>query len=225
MKHNILVVVAHPDDETLGAGGTLRKHVLDGDTVNVMSMTDGVGAREDGGEKEANNRLEAAKEASNIIGFNWIENYNFEDNALDTYPNLEIIKAIEKIKNDIDPNIVYTHSGGDLNIDHTTVARSVLTAFRPQPKENCKEIRLFEVPSSTDYGHEEITGRFIPNLFIDINELWEEKERALKAYGSEMREYPHSRSIDAVKNLATIRGNQVGLAMAESFQVIRKIIY
>ena len=93
MKHNILVVVAHPDDETLGAGGTLRKHVLDGDTVNVMSMTDGVGAREDGGEKEANNRLEAAKEASNIIGFNWIENYNFEDNALDTYPNLEIIKA------------------------------------------------------------------------------------------------------------------------------------
>ena len=116
MKHNILVVVAHPDDETLGAGGTLRKHVLDGDTVNVMSMTDGVGAREDGGEKEANNRLEAAKEASNIIGFNWIENYNFEDNALDTYPNLEIIKAIEKIKNDIDPNIVYTHSGADLNI-------------------------------------------------------------------------------------------------------------
>lgn len=225
MKHNILVVVAHPDDETLGAGGTLRKHVLDGDTVNVMSMTDGVGAREDGGEKEANNRLEAAKEASNIIGFNWIENYNFEDNALDTYPNLEIIKAIEKIKNDIDPNIVYTHSGADLNIDHRIIAKSVLTAFRPQPNETCNEIRLFEVPSATDYGHESITGNFSPNLFIDINETWETKELALNAYQSEIRNYPHSRSIKAISNLGEIRGNQVGLHMAEAFQVIRKIIH
>ena len=225
MKKNILVVVAHSDDETLGAGGAIKKHSTEGDTVSVISMTNGVGARENSGSTEDEQRVEAANKASEYLGFTWIKTFDFKDNALDSYPIIELVKCIEEIKNKINPDIVYTHSGGDLNIDHTTVARSVLTAFRPQPKENCKEIRLFEVPSSTDYGHEEITGRFIPNLFIDINELWEEKERALKAYGSEMREYPHSRSIDAVKNLATIRGNQVGLAMAESFQVIRKIIY
>ena len=84
---------------------------------------------------------------------------------------------------------------------------------------------LFEVPSATDYGHENITGVFRPNLFIDISSTWDDKEEALKAYGTEMREYPHSRSIEAVKNLGKLRGNQVGLSIAEAFQVIRKIIH
>ncbi len=224
MKKNILVVVAHSDDETIGLAGTMKKHILEGDEVNVISMTDGVGSREKSGSSEISQRIKAATKASNQIGFNWKENYNFNDNALDSYPILELIKCIEKTKDELRPEIVYTHSGADLNIDHKLVARSVLTAFRPQPEESCKEIRLFEVASATDFGHDKITGSFIPNLFIDISKTWEEKELALQAYGEEMREYPHSRSIEAIKNLAKIRGNQVGLHMAEAFQVIRKII-
>lgn len=225
MKKNILVVVGHSDDETLGAGGTLKKHSLEGDNVGVISMTNGVGARGKATSKEINQRVEAAKKAGSFLGFNWLAKYDFEDNSLDTYPILEIVKSIEKVKNEFMPQIVYTHSRSDLNVDHSIVAKAVLTAFRPQPSESCKEIRLFEVPSATDYGHENITGVFRPNLFIDISSTWDDKEEALKAYGTEMREYPHSRSIEAVKNLGKLRGNQVGLSIAEAFQVIRKIIH
>jgi len=153
----------------------------------------------------------------------WAESYRFSDNAMDSYPLLDIVKSIEKAKNEYQPSLVYTHSGADLNVDHRVVANAVLTAFRPQPNEKCKEIRLFEVASATDYGNEALTGTFSPNLFIDISEMWEAKAAALNAYESEMRSYPHSRSIEGIRNLAKLRGNQVGLDMAEAFQVIRKL--
>ena len=119
--------------------------------------------------------------------------------------------------------MVYTHSGSDLNIDHRVVANAVLTAFRPQPNEHCRELRLFEVASATDYGNAAITGSFSPNLFIDITNEWSEKAESLKAYSIEMRDYPHSRSIESIKNLSKVRGNQVGLELAEAFEVLRKI--
>ena len=132
-------------------------------------------------------------------------------------------RSIEKLKSTIKPDIIYTHSSADLNINHKVVLHAVLTAFRPQPHENYTEIRLFEVASATDYGSPSVTGIFEPNLFINVSDTWEAKEAALQAYISELREYPHSRSLDAIKNLAKIRGNQAGLPMAEAFQVIRKI--
>jgi LmbE family N-acetylglucosaminyl deacetylase len=223
LNKNILVVVAHPDDETLGMGGTIRKHVNAGDNVFVISMTDGVSSRNDSLSEGISERSKAANLASEYLGFVWDESYSFADNAMDQYPLLELVKCIEKTKNKIKPNLVYTHSAADLNIDHRVLAEAVLTAFRPSPNEICKEIRLFEVPSATDFGHENITGRFVPNLFIGIEETWPLKLSALQAYGSEMRDYPHSRSLEGVKNLVELRGNQVGLTMAEAFQVVRKI--
>ena len=119
--------------------------------------------------------------------------------------------------------IVYTHSGADLNVDHRVVSNAVLTAFRPQPNEKCKELRLFEVASATDYGNPAITGSFSPNLFLNISNEWSSKVRALEAYNAEMRDYPHSRSIKGIQNLAKLRGNQVGYELAEAFEVIRKL--
>ena len=142
---------------------------------------------------------------------------------MDSYPLIEIVKAVEKAKYKYRPTLVYTHSGVDLNVDHRVVANSVLTAFRPQPNELCKELRLFEVASATDYGNSAITGSFSPNLFIDISNEWPAKVKALEAYMEEMREYPHSRSIQGIKNLANLRGNQVGYDFAEAFEVIRKL--
>ena len=142
---------------------------------------------------------------------------------MDSHPLLEIVKSIEKIKKIFKPDLVYTHSASDLNIDHNIVSRAVLTAFRPTPEESCKEIRLFEVSSSTDFGVASLNGSFNPNLFIDIKDTWSSKQEALKAYVSELRAYPHSRSIEGIKNLANNRGNQVGYELAEAFEVIRKI--
>ena len=219
----ILVIVAHSDDETIGMGGVIRRHVMRGDIVNIISMTDGVGARGIGQSAEVEIRNKSATLASEILGFTWQKQYGFDDNAMDTYPLLSIVKSIESTKAVVNPHIVYTHSGADLNVDHRVVANAVITAFRPQPDEACCEIRLFEVASATDYGHEHLTGIFSPNLFIDTTDTWLAKEAALNAYKAELREYPHSRSIQSIGNLAKLRGNQVGLYMAEAFQVLRKI--
>ena len=223
INKTILVVVAHADDETIGMGGTIKKHVMNKDKVHIISMTDGVSSRKNIQSKDIIERKKSANIASQKLGFIWEDCFDYDDNSMDKYPILDIVKSIEKIKNKINPDIVYTHSGADLNIDHRIVANAVITAFRPQPNERCSEIRLFEVASATDYGNEAIIDKFTPNLFININETWEAKELALKAYKSEMKQNPHSRSIEGIKNLAKLRGNQVGLHMSEAFQVIRKI--
>ena len=170
-------------------------------------MTNGVGARDSANIDAANSRKVSADAASKELGFKWGE-VRFNDNAMDAYPLIDIVKAVEKAKNEHKPNLVYTHSCADLNVDHRVVANAVLTAFRPQPSEICKEIRLFEVASATDYGNPAVTGSFVPNLFVDITNNWDSKERALKAYSAEMRDYPHSRSIEGIKNLAKLRGKQ-----------------
>ena len=222
-KNNILVVVAHPDDETIGLGGTMKRHIEEGANIFVVSMTNGVGSRENISSLDIYKRKEASKKASDLLGFKWEESFSLKDNQLDTYPLLDIVKFVEKIKRKIKPLLVYTHCGGDLNIDHRVVSNAVLTAFRPQPDEIYTEIRLFEVASATDYGHKDITGVFEPNLFVDISATWGSKFSALEAYKSELFEAPHSRSLEGLKNLARFRGNQVGIKMAEAFQIIRKI--
>jgi len=223
MREVVLVVVAHSDDESISMAGTIHKHIKKGDKVFVISMTDGVGARDDANLNKINQRKNASVTASKVLGFEWGDCYDFSDNVMDSYPLIEIVKAVEKAKYKYRPTLVYTHSGADLNVDHRVVANSVLTAFRPQPNELCKELRLFEVASATDYGNSAITGSFSPNLFIDISNEWPDKVKALEAYMEEMRAYPHSRSIQGIKNLANLRGNQVGYDFAEAFEVIRKL--
>lgn len=223
MSEIVLVVVAHSDDESISMAGAISKHVKKGDKVIVVSMTDGVGARNDADLNEINERKNASLLASKVLGFEWGDCYDFNDNAMDSYPLIEVVKAVVKAKQKYSPTLVYTHSGADLNVDHRIVTNAVLTAFRPQPNEHCKEIRLFEVASATDYGNTAITGSFSPNLFINITNEWSDKAQSLRAYAAEMKEYPHSRSIESIKNLSRIRGNQVGLELAEAFEVLRKI--
>ena len=222
-NNNVLIVVAHPDDETIGMGGTIKKHTIKGDKVFVVSMTNGVGARDSCNKLKVEERINCAENASKILGFNWIEKYDFKDNSLDSYSILEITKSIEKIKSKIRPYLVYTHSGADLNVDHRVISNSVFTAFRPQPDEICQEIRLFETASATDFSHQTITSVFSPNLYINIDKTWKYKSLALDGYGNEIKNYPHSRSLEGLHNLAKVRGNQVGIMMAEAFQVARKI--
>ena len=223
MSEVVLVVVAHSDDESISMAGTIVKHVSKGDKVFVVSMTDGVSARDNKNIVKIRHRKKSADIASQELGFQWGDCYDFDDNAMDSYALIEIVKAVEEAKKKYKPTLVYTHSGADLNVDHRVVAHAVLTAFRPQPNEKCKELRLFEVASATVYGNPAIMGSFSPNLFLNISDEWSSKLRALAAYNSEMRDYPHSRSIEGIKNLAKLRGNQVGYELAEAFEVVRKL--
>jgi LmbE family N-acetylglucosaminyl deacetylase len=220
---NILVVVAHTDDETLGLGGTIARHSSMGDNVYGIAMTDGVSARNNRTNQKIKIRKKASISAGKIIGLKWIRGGSFADNGMDNVPLLKIIKVIENAKSKINPSLIYTHCSNDLNIDHRIVCEATLTAFRPQPNESWTEIRTFEVPSSTDYGHRSITGFFHPNLYVNISNTWDKKLKALTKYKMEMRDKPHSRSLEGLKNLAKYRGNQVGLQYAEAFEIIRKI--
>ena len=120
-------------------GGTIKKHSNQGDNVKVISMTDGVSSRNKANKSDIIKRINASKESSEVLDFEWLNNYNFADNSMDKYPLLEIVKCIEKDKNAFNPDLVYTHSKSELNIDHYVLAKAVLTAFRPQPNQSCKE--------------------------------------------------------------------------------------
>ncbi len=227
MKKNIksvLIVVAHRDDEILGCGGTIAKLIEDKYKVYAISMTNGVSSRVRSSKKEIEQRYKNSLKASKIIGFNWLNKIsgNFADNAMDSEPLLNIIKVIEKAKKITNPEIVITHFPEDLNIDHQIVSSATLTAFRPKTSQTCKKIIAFEVPSSTDFAiyKKEI---FKPNYFVDIQKFWNKKKLGLDAYKDEMLKYPNSRSVKGLKNLAHYRGNQVGLNMAEAFQILRII--
>ena len=219
----ILIVVAHTDDEALGMGGTIARHKEVGDKIYAISMTDGVESREESSHGAIAERLSAAKEAAKELGFEWLSGGNFPDNSMDTVGILKIARKIEATKKLINPHIIYTHSHADLNIDHQITSKAVLTAFRPQPSEIYEEIRAFEVPSATDYGSGSITGCYQPNLFIDITKTWYKKLKALNCYAQEMRDPPHTRSLEGLENLAKLRGNQCGVHLAESFEILRKI--
>ena len=168
----ILVVAAHPDDEILGCGGTIAKHVANGDNVDVIFLTNGVSARnlkKKSLKKNINKRINAAIKAAKIVGANTPYFLNFSDNQLDKHPLLKIIKSLEKIINKIKPEKIYTHFDNDLNIDHKITNQAVITICRPQKKNKVKEILFFEVPSSTEWQISRNTKNFDPNWFEDIS--------------------------------------------------------
>ena len=201
----------------------MAAHVLAGRSVHVLIMTDGVGARAQDGSsaKDATNRVEAAQRAAAILGVHEPRMKSFPDNAMDTCPLLDVIRVVEASVNDLQPTTVYTHRSGDLNIDHEIVHRAVLAACRPQPGHPVREIYSFPVRSSTEWAGPSPGAIFAPSMFVDISHTLEEKMKALAAYGVEMREPPHSRSLEAVEAQARVDGATVGLAAAEPFEVIR----
>ena len=224
MKKNILLVVAHRDDETIGCGGTIVKLSKSNYKIFGISMTDGISSRNKFNSTDIKNRHKNSIKAANILGFKWLDKFsgNFQDNKMDNSSILEVVKVIEKAKKFIKPVLVYTHFPDDLNIDHQIVAKATMTAFRPKFKETCEKIFAFEVPSSTDYANFK-KKIFKPNHYVNIDKFWKKKLQALKAYKGEMMKYPNSRSLKGLESLARYRGNQVGLKMAESFQILRSI--
>jgi len=221
MGKMILVVVAHSDDEALGCAGSIAKHVASGDHVHVLFMTDGVGSR-NGDDKAVAKRQTLAQKAAEILGVTLIRSLNFPDNKMDSVPLLYVTQAVEKAILEIQPEVIYTHHIGDLNVDHQITHKAVMTACRPQPRFCVKEIYAFEVLSSTEWQTVGLSP-FMPNVFVDITGYIETKRKVLNTYCDEMREEPHSRSIDNVINLAKVRGCSVGVKYAEAFISLREL--
>lgn len=217
----VLVVVAHPDDEVLGCGATIVKHSKLGHEVFLLTMSDGVSSR--GSKDGLKERLSALEKSCSILGISKYKVMDFLDNKLDQYPLLDLIQSVENDLLDFNPDIIYTHSATDLNVDHRITNSIVFTIFRPIPNSSVQEIRSMEVPSGTHWGTTELP-HFAPNLFIDATNTAEKKIEALKIYGDELRAWPHARSLEATKALLNYRGSLVGLDYAEAFHVDRRII-
>ena len=218
----VLVIVAHTDDESFGCVGFIKKLSLT-NNVKAISFTNGIGARGNQKISDLKLRQKASFKASKILGFEWIQQYNYADNELDKVSLLEIIRVIEINKKKFKPHIILTHNFSDLNIDHRKIAEATLTAFRPEPKETLELFLTFEIPSATDYRVLRNKKNFMPNYFVNIEKFIDKKIKAIKCYKNELKKYPHSRSITGIKNLNKLRGNQSGLKYSEAFEIIRKI--
>jgi LmbE family N-acetylglucosaminyl deacetylase len=222
MSSSVLIVAAHPDDEVLGCGGTISRHLAEGDVVHAIFMTDGVGSRLQVSKNDLIKRNAAAEKARHILGIS--ENFylGLPDNRLDSLPLIEIIQRVEVIINKLKPDIIYTHHHGDLNVDHRITHQAVLTSCRPIPGNRVLAIYAFEIMSSTDWSSPNVEP-FVPNHYVDISRQIEIKIKALKAYKLEMRTAPHSRNIEHMVHLAHHRGHTVGVKAAEAFVTVRTV--
>jgi LmbE family N-acetylglucosaminyl deacetylase len=167
-------------------------------------------------------RQKAARSAAKILGHSIVGFGMFPDNQLDTVPLLEIAQSIERVKQKLQPERVYTHFWGDLNIDHRQVFEAVLTAFRPQPNEKCVAICSFEVASSTEWGSP--AHAFRPTQYIEVSAAdVETASQAYQAYTYETRADPHTRSIEAFRVRRLLRGREIGVAWAEGLVLCRQL--
>lgn len=222
MNKIVLIVAAHTDDEALGCGGTIARHVAEGDIVYAVFIADGVSSRANSDQLNHARRNVAAENARGILGIRENFYFGFPDNRLDSIPLIEIIRPLEEIILKLQPHIIYTHHHGDLNIDHRVTHQALLTACRPMPSSSIQAIFAFEVMSSTEWMTP-MFEPFVPNHFVVIGDYLNIKIDALRAYKLEMREAPHSRSIEHLECLASHRGYSVGVMQAEAFTTIRTI--
>jgi len=225
--NRVLVIVAHPDDEVLGCGGTVARLVAEGHEVHFAILGEGMTSRHaqrsDADLKQLEILHQRAHSAAAKVGVKHVVLNKMPDNRLDTVPLLEVVKLVEELVDRIQPTVIYTHHPGDLNVDHGVVHRAVLTATRPMAGQVVREIYAFEVPSSTEWAFQRIEPSFRPNVFVDITKTIEAKIAAMECYETEARKFPHPRSPEALRALASRWGSVVGCAAAEAFELVRAV--
>lgn len=224
MNKSALVFAAHPDDEVLGCGGTMAKLASEGWQVNVVICAEGATSRSDIRDKDAyssdlSELAKSAEAANKTLGTNSLYLHDFPDNRMDSLDLLDVVKFVESQIEKHQPSLVLTHHAGDVNIDHRVLHDAVIAACRPQPNHPVKTLLFFEVASSTEWRPAASALPFTPNYFVDVANHLEMKTKALEDYASEMRVFPHSRSIEALQHLAKWRGASVGCHAAEAFML------
>ncbi len=218
----VLAVAAHPDDEVLGCGGTLARHVQRGDEVHILVLADGVGAR-GSDQSDLEQRRQAAVAASRVLGAQSLLLESLPDNRMDSRDLLDVIQLVEKVVDEVRPQIVYTHHHGDLNVDHRITHNATVTACRPTAGRCVELLAAFEVLSSSEWATPTSGTAFLPNFFVDVTATFDLKLEALGCYADEMRTFPHPRSTKAVTALAELRGSTIGAVKAEAFEIVRQI--
>ncbi|HEY0762862.1 MAG TPA: PIG-L deacetylase family protein [Pyrinomonadaceae bacterium] len=219
----ILVIAPHPDDETLGCGGSLLKHKSKGDSLSWLIATRG---HEPQWSSELLERKE--NEIANVTAAYGFENtfrLSFPTIKLDIIPLDEIIVAIRDAVTDCKPDVVYLNHFGDVHSDHRVVFEATLSVLKPfySGKHGVKKILSYEVLSSTDAAPLNPARMFVPNVFNDVTDFWEKKLEIMALYESELQEYPLPRALDSLRALGRVRGATIGAEFAEAFMLVREV--
>jgi LmbE family N-acetylglucosaminyl deacetylase len=226
----ILVVVAHPDDEILGVGASMHHLIKNYNCqVRAVILGEGITSRAEQRdrtqwERELRIHRDNIYKAQRYIGYESVGIYDFPDNRFDTVALLDLVKVVEKEKQTFQPDVIFTHHGGDLNIDHRRTFEAVITATRPMAHEIVETILAFETPSSTEWQAFNHLNPFLPNFFISFEEEnLEAKIKAMESYEFEKRPFPHPRSPEALRALSQNWGRVIGKSFAEAFILVRHI--
>ncbi len=223
LRQRVLCIAAHPDDETLGVGGTLALHAEAGSEVAVLIMSEGEVEKLDETPR-CDTRRDCALQAAKVMGVSDVVFHDFPDQRLDAVPFIELIKVVEAALATYRPTVVYAHHGGDANTDHQMVFKAVYAACRPMTVlgSGVQRLLTFETPSSTDQAPQVADYVFNPTTFIDVEPVWERKLEALACYPTEMIGGRHPRSYSYIEALARVRGGHSGYLLAEAFVSVRE---
>jgi LmbE family N-acetylglucosaminyl deacetylase len=217
MNKRVLVIAAHPDDELLGCGGTIARHVAEGDVVQSIVVCEGESLRY---KDNSVNQSIAIENARKTLGVEKVHALKFPDQKLDTFTLVDIITPIEKVVREYQPQIVYCQYGGDINKDHKIVSEAAEVALRPV-EPYIEEIYAYYTVGSSEWP---FNPTFKPDTWVNIEEYLGKKIEAFSHYTSEIREYPHPRSIKSLENLAYYTGNQCCMKAAEAFMTMRRVV-
>lgn len=224
---SVLCIVAHPDDEVLGVGGTLARHANSGQDVHVCILADGVASRHNTIDEEVREQIERrrdrARTACDNLGVTSTSFHQFPDNQFDSVPLLDIVQTIEGEIEEHEPEVVYTHHYGDLNIDHELTCQATVTATRPLAESTIERVLAFETLSASEWAVPSADNAFQPQQFVNIEETLDVKLDALSVYEDELRDPPHPRTQETVRDNATVWGAKAGLPAAEPFELLREL--
>lgn len=220
-NRRVLVVVAHPDDEVLGMGGTIALHTAVGETVRVLCLTEGSSAQYSDADRR-HQKADEAQRAARVLGVDRFLHLDLADMRLDTVPQLELNRIMEEHMREFAPEVVYTVHP-DVNTDHQAVFRAVAVATRSTPGQAVRRLLAFAPLSSFEWTPAAISS-FVPNWFVDIGETLARKLEAFGLYQTELRPYPHPRSERAVRAHAEFFGTAAGCEYAEPFVLIRNVV-
>lgn len=221
-----LTIAAHPDDEVLGCGSTMARLASEGHDVHILILGEGATSRVDSPDDAASDVAalrRQAGEAGALLGAKSVTFKSFPDNRFDQVALLDIVKVIESHISDLQPDVVFTHHGSDLNVDHRLTAQAVVTATRPMVGTPVLEVLAFHIPSSTEWSFGVAGDSFRPDVFFDVDGHIAAKTAAMEIYEEETRSFPHPRSPEALEAISKTWGSTAGFMAAEAFELVRSL--